>query len=196
MSTMVVSEEKKLLRQTLLTRLLSLTKQEIERRSKNVERIISNLSIYKKAKRIMVYYPLSGEVDLLGMIRKVLKDKEICFPVIDLARKKIVPYVAGNLNDDFIQGPYGVRQPDTAKTKQAELEGIDLVFVPGLAFDRQKNRLGRGGGFYDRFLNRLYNRGRALTVGVAFDFQIYKDLPVSIPQDAKVNFIVTDADYF
>jgi len=184
-------ESKENIRKKLLRQLLSFAREEIERRSKNVEKIISNLSIYKSAKAIMVYYPLKGEVNLLGIVRKALNKKEVCFPVIDLKNKNLVPYIVGDLERDFVKGPYGVREPDIKKTRQYPVENLDLVFVPGIAFSPSKYRLGRGGGFYDRFIKTL-SKGTK-TIGVAFDCQIINDLPVSIPHDERVDFVVTES---
>ena len=72
---MVLNREKQEIRQKLLKQLLSLTKNELKRRSKNVEDKLSNLPIYKSAKAIMAYYPLRGEVDILGEIRKRITSK-------------------------------------------------------------------------------------------------------------------------
>ena len=187
-------KEKDLLREELLKKLLPLTFEEIERRSKDVQRNIFNLSIYRKAKIIMVYYPMRGEANLLGMIRKVLGKKEVCFPIIDLESKNLVPYKVRDLKKDFIKGPYGVTQPDIKRTEKVSPKKLDLVFVPGLAFDSHKNRLGRGIGFYDRFI-KLLNR-HTKKIGVAFDFQILKTLPVHIPQDEKVDIIVAETICF
>ena len=191
---MAVIDNKEVTRKRLLKKLLALTYQEVKRRSKDVEKIISSLSIYKDAKTIMVYYPLKGEVDLLGMIEKVLGKKEVCFPVINCKNTCLVPYSVGDLKDSFIRGPHGVMQPDITKTKEVPIENIDLVLVPGIAFDRNKYRLGRGGGFYDRLIKRLHSRTR--TIGVAFNFQILQDLPVCIPQDEKVDYVVTETDSY
>ncbi len=187
-------ETKENVRKRLLKQLLSFPQDELERRSKNVERIISNLSIYKEAEVIMLYYPLRGEVNLLGMVRKVLGKKEICFPVMDLKTKNLVPYKIGDLESDFSKGPYGVKEPDIKKTKRCSIKGLDLVFVPAVAFNLSKYRLGRGGGFYDRFIKTLNSHTK--TIGVAFDCQIIDGLPVSIPQDERVDFIITESRVF
>jgi len=190
----MATDRKEILRKQFLKRLLSLTQAEIKRRSKNVEQSISNWFLYKKSKVIMVYYPLKGEVDILGIVRKVLGTKEVCFPVVDLRNNKLVPYKIKDLENDFVIGPYGIKEPNTNRAKECLPRDIDIVFVPGLAFDVSRNRLGRGKGFYDRFIGTLDSRTK--TVGVAFDFQIIKDLPVSIPQDQRLDFIVTEHEVF
>jgi len=190
----MVANRKEILRKHLLEKLLSLTQAEIKRRSKNVEQSIYNWFLYKKSKVIMVYYPLKGEVNFLGMIRKVLGKKEVCFPVVDLKNSKLIPYKIKDLESDFVTGPYGIKEPSTDRAEECLSDDIDIVFIPGLAFDVSRNRLGRGKGFYDRFIRTL--GGRTKTVGVAFDFQIIKDLPVSIPQDQRLDFIVTEHEIF
>ena len=187
--TMDINKAKKDLRGKLLAKLLSLTK-EVKRRSANVLSILSELQIYKDAKVIMAYFPLRGEVDVLGLIGKAIGIKRFCFPVMDTAKKELRAFEAGDLDRDFLPGPFGVRQPDTEKTKELDIGKIDLIIVPGLAFDRQKNRLGRGAGFYDRFLDKI--KPPAKKVGVAFEFQILESLPVIPPFDQKVDFLATE----
>lgn len=187
---MAITSEKKELRQKLLAKLLSLTKEELKRRSQDVQDRLSSLPIYKKAKVIMAYFPLKGEADILGMIRKDLATKRFCFPVMDLEKKEIHPFEVKNLEEDFIRGPFGVMQPDTKRAKKLDTEEIDLVIVPALAFDRGKNRLGRGAGFYDRFLKRI--KPPVIKVGIAFDFQILQELPIHSSVDEKVDMIVSE----
>ncbi len=187
---MVISDKKKELRKKLLSRLLSLTADEIKRRSNNVEKNLSNLPIYKEAKKVMAYYPLKGEVDILKMIRKDSKEKQFCFPVMNLKTKSIRAFGVRDLDNDFVPGPFGVMEPDVGKTKEVDTNQIDMVIVPGLAFDRQRNRLGRGAGFYDRFLQNLAPATKR--VGIAFDCQLLSDLPVHLPTDQKVDIVVSE----
>lgn len=187
---MAINSEKKELRQKLLSKLLSLTKEELKRRSQDVENRLSSLPIYKKAKVIMAYYPLKGEVDILGMIRKDLAVKRFCFPVMDLEKKDIYAFEVKNLEGDFVRGPFGVMQPDTKRAKKLDIGEIDMVLVPALAFDRARNRLGRGAGFYDRFLKKI--NPPALKVGIAFEFQILDSLPIHPAVDEKVDIIASE----
>ncbi|MCK4520131.1 MAG: 5-formyltetrahydrofolate cyclo-ligase [Candidatus Omnitrophica bacterium] len=188
--SMVLEREKQGIREKLLERLLSLTKEEIKRRSKNVENKLSELSIYRAAKVIMAYYPLQGEVDILDKIRKDIGSKRFCFPVMDLKAKNLRIFESANLDEDFVLGPWAVMQPDTKKTKEVDIKEIDMVIVPGLAFDKQRNRLGRGAGFYDRFLRNITPLTKK--VGLAFKFQILENLPTNLSHDQKVDTIVSE----
>lgn len=190
MAIMAEQDRKSELRAKLLEKLRFLTQGEIKRRSKNVERILLGLPIYKEAKVILAYYPLRGEVDVLAMVEKVFKEKRFCFPVMDLKTKQLRIFAVNSLAQDFVPGPYRVMQPDIRKTKEVAISGIDIVIVPGLAFDLQRNRLGRGAGFYDRFIKQLCPSTK--TVGVAFDFQILKNLPIHPSYDEKVDIVVSE----
>ncbi len=81
--------------------------------------------------------------------------KKIVLPIIIENQKKMIPQVVENLDEELEQGPYGIKQPIYSKDKVLDLEQIDLTIVPGVAFDRLNNRLGRGAGYYDRFLKLL-----------------------------------------
>ena len=188
---MVINKEKKDLRLRLLKQLLSLTQKELKRRSENVEENLSNLPIYKQAKVIMVYYPLEGEVDILRVVRKDLGIKRFCFPVMNTETKSLRAFEISNIEEDFVLGPFGVKEPDTKKTKEVDIKEIDIVIVPGLAFDRQKNRLGRGAGFYDRFLERISPLIKK--IGVGFEFQILENLPTHLPLDQKIDIVVSES---
>ena len=187
---MVLKREKQEIRQKLLERLLSLTKSEIKRRSKNVEDKLSELPFYKKAKMIMVYYPLRGEVDILSTIRRDLGSKRFCFPVMNLKAKNLRIFEIASLDQDFVLGSRGVMQPDTKRTKEVEIKDIDMVIVPGLAFDKEKNRLGRGAGYYDRFLQNITTSTKK--IAIAFEFQILENLPTNLSWDQKVDTIVSE----
>ncbi len=187
---MVLERKKQEVRKKLLERLLSLTKDEIEKRSKNVENKLSELLLYKKAKMIMVYYPLRGEVDILNTIRRDLGSKRFCFPVMNLKAKSLRIFEIANLDQDFVLGPRGVMQPDTERTKEVNIKEIDIVIVPGLAFDKERNRLGRGAGYYDRFLQNITTSTKK--IGIAFEFQILENLPTNLSWDQKVDTIVSE----
>lgn len=187
---MVKKQQKEQLRKQMLTKLVSLAKNELRRRSKNVEIKLSSLSLYKDSEVILFYYPLRGEVDVREIIRKAFSNKKVCLPVTDFANKNLRIFQINNLESSLVKGTFGIKEPNKEKAKELDIREIDTVIVPGLAFDRQKNRLGRGGGFYDRLLEKLPNSTNK--VGVAFDFQILECLPTNLLTDQRVDTIVTE----
>jgi 5-formyltetrahydrofolate cyclo-ligase len=89
-------------------------------------------------------------------------------------------------------GPYGVLEPRPS-APEVDVAGIDLMILPGLAFDRAGNRLGYGGGYYDEAAGRLRAAGRGFLVGVAFDFQIVERCPAGV-DDVPVDCVVTERE--
>lgn len=181
-------------RQALLARLLGLAKEEIKKRSTDIEKILMSLPIYKEARLIMAYVPLKGEVDLLGMLRNAKGNKRICFPVMNLKDNSLQVFEVDDLDGQLVRGPYGVMEPDVNVCKKVRLQEIDLILVPGIGFDKSKNRLGRGAGFYDRFLKN--NDLSAKKIGVAFDFQLLDSLPCDPVLDEKVDMVVSESRIF
>ncbi len=124
----------------------------------------------------MFYVSLRDEVNTLTMIDEAIKTgKKVCVPVILREEKRLI---AGEIKDramDLEKQHFGIYQPKEAHAKEVPLHNIDLVVVPGIAFDKDNVRLGRGHGYYDRFLSGL--PGSTKTIGLAFDFQVVERLP-------------------
>ncbi len=131
---------------------------------------------FKKAKVVMFYVSLKDEVNTISMIDETIKaGKRVCVPVILKEDKRLI---AGEIKDrvkDLESQHFGIYQPKEGRVKEVPLEDIDLVVVPGIAFDKTNMRLGRGHGYYDRFLCGLPNKTK--TIGLAFDFQVVENLP-------------------
>ena len=131
---------------------------------------------FKRAKTILFYASFDREVETFSMMRRAQElGKRIALPVIFLKEKKIVPILVNNLKEDLEDGPYNIKQPRYEKIRVVNVRDLDLLIVPGVAFDRQNHRLGRGAGFYDRFLENLPEDTH--TIGLAFDFQVVDCLP-------------------
>lgn len=139
-------------------------------------------------RRIMLYVPMAGELDVRPLAVEALdRGLTICIPKVDWDRGKMTPFVVQSLDEPVVvRGQRGVFDPAPGATK-ADPDSIDLVFVPGLAFDERGGRLGRGSGFYDRF---LHSTGLP-SCGVAFEMQVIAQVPRD-PHDASVGSLVTD----
>jgi 5-formyltetrahydrofolate cyclo-ligase len=162
------------LRNIVLSRLKEQTEQQREHKSKLIERRLLKEEEFIKAERILFYLAFDGEVNTESMINQARGlGKKIYVPLCDSKHKSLTPCA---LNKDSIleKGPYQTLEPQDGV--ELPVDKLDLVVVPGLAFDKSGNRLGRGKGYYDRFLQRLSSR--TPSIGLAFDFQIFPDLPV------------------
>lgn len=149
----------------------------------------ADLEEFQHANVIMLYMPLPGEVDLTSLaLRCFQSGKTVCVPRVDWIRRDMSPVEALSFDDRVMDvDEHGVRVPRDQRPIDPSL--IDLAVVPGLAFDATGHRLGRGGGYYDRFLRRLHPK--ALLVGLAFDMQIVDEVPVN-DRDVPVDVVATD----
>ena len=139
------------------------------------------LDAYKNAKTVFLYYSVGGEVDTHALIERMRADgKTVCLPSITGRG-----VMEARRMDGLVPGPYGIPTPEGPTIPP---ENIDLVVVPGLAFDRACHRLGQGGGYYDRYLPGC----RAVTIGLACEFQMVDHLPQEA-HDVPLHYVSTDA---
>jgi len=140
----------------------------------------------RSAHTILFFAPMPEELDTWPLLEKFLAAGKVCgLPFYNSATKNYLARQVQNLTEDISVGYFGIREP-TSNCPEIPLEKFDLVLVPGVAFDWNGNRLGRGRGFYDRLLAKT----SGVKCGVGYDFQLIGKIPVE-PHDAKVNFIVT-----
>jgi 5-formyltetrahydrofolate cyclo-ligase len=141
----------------------------------------------RSAQTILFYAPLPDELDVWPLMEKWLKSKICALPAFDAATQSYVARRVTNLETDIAEGKFGVSEP-SPECEKISLDKLNLILVPGMAFDLSGNRLGRGKGFYDRILAEA----SGVKCGVGYDFQLREEIPTE-PHDAKVDFIFTPA---
>lgn len=143
---------------------------------------------YERATTLMMFLSLPLEIDTAPIAIRAWEDgKRVLAPLVDWEQKRMIPIEIRSLTDDVRTDDHGVRVPiDGQPIPIAE---IDLVVVPGIGFDPSGNRLGRGGGFYDRFLSHRNFHGHACAL--ALDEQVIEAVPFD-EKDVRVSLIVTD----
>lgn len=158
------------------------------KRSLSIKDKLFRLKVFKEAKTIMFYLALKTEVQTRIMIEEALKlGKKIAVPACDTKAKKIKPCLLRNLENRHLKkGAYGISEPFAPRS--IDPARIDLFIVPGLVFDLSGNRVGRGLGYYDRFLSRLPES--AHKIGLAFKFQVLKHLPFCLPHDIRMDKVL------
>lgn len=158
-------------------------------KSKLISDNLFSLTILKNASVILAYYSFNKEVCTHGIIEELLSlDKKVALPVCIKSKDKFVISCITSLQDLKL-GSLGIMEPDPEKLELVKPEDINVVLVPGIAFDRKGNRLGYGKGYYDRFLAELDSS--KIKVGICFDFQIIDELPTDC-FDVPVDCIVTE----
>lgn len=159
------------------------------RKSKLIQKKLFQLAEFKRAEFVMFYVADENEVQTHSMIAEAQKiGKKILVPKILMREKRIIASVLENIEEELSPGPYGIKQPKSKYTREIPSEKIDLAVVPGLAFDKAGHRLGRGGGYYDKFLAGLPED--AARIGLAFDFQLLDDLPF-LSHDISVTKVIS-----
>jgi len=146
---------------------------------------------FKKAKIIMFYVSTEFEVDTRDMIDDALAmGKKVAVPcVFENEKGKMTSSLIKNRVEDLVKGPYEIYQPSKEAYTQLSSSEIELVVVPGVAFTKDGVRLGRGAGFYDRFLKGISKE--TCTIGIAFDLQVVSGLPHG-EHDVPVDKIITE----
>ncbi len=145
--------------------------------------ILRKLAVHPKfmeAKTVLLYHSLPDEVDTHDFVRFWSSRKCILLPTVKGKEIELHRFQAG---DSLLEGPFGIQE--SMGEVFTDYQDIDLAVIPGVAFDRQGNRLGRGMGFYDRLLTRLQNC-HIYKLGVCFDYQKVENVPTDehdVPMD-------------
>ena len=157
-----------------------------------LDRLFSTME-FKDAKTILFYASFDGEVDTFEMMMQAQKlGKKIALPAVirnPKHQKSMLPVLIENLDQELQIGSYGIKEPKK-NLGRLVLGKINLILVPGLAFDKFHNRLGRGQGYYDRFLGEVPSSIPAF--GLAFDFQIVDHLPHQEKHDVRVSRVISN----
>lgn len=144
-------------------------------------------SHFERAETLALYSPVNNEVATDVIFSTATKmGKRIYYPKI---KKGNIQFLEVQTRDDLIRGPFGVLEPRSGRS--IKVGDIDLIVVPGVAFDLCGFRLGYGKGYYDRLLSR---QPEAMSVGLGFEFQIHPGLPAE-DHDQRLSFLATEARF-
>ncbi len=180
-------EQKNALRTAAREKLAALDPVQHRERSRQLVARLRELPSLRQARRALLFAPLPTEPDIdrlwsLG----ALADKQCAYPRVEgMAMRGYYVHGLGELEPTR----WGLREPPMLAAREADLADLNVILVPGLAFDARGARLGRGGGFYDRF---LADRGkRTIVIGCCFALQRVEKLPLA-PHDVLMDYVCTD----
>jgi 5-formyltetrahydrofolate cyclo-ligase len=184
-----MEETRNALRQAARSRRSALAPQTWLCWSRLIQARVLELPQYLAATSVALYSPVDNEVETRAILDHALRQrKKIFYP--KHSGKDFPMFIRVFSEGDFIAGPYGISEPaGNVRLTDADREGL-AVIVPGLVFDRRGYRLGRGGGWYDRALCWLGQRG--FIVGLAYEFQVVDRLPER-SWDQKVNYVISES---
>lgn len=178
------------IRQEFLKKRRKMNKEEAIKCSEDIISQLTNSQVFKESENIMIYLSFNNEVDTFKLMEYCLNNgKRVIVPYCIKKERKIIPSEIKNPNTELKTSSLGFKEPDLANLREVKIEDIDLVIVPGVVFDECGNRIGFGGGYYDRFLKRLKNT--TMTIAICYDYQLIDKVPVD-ELDIPVKCIMTD----
>ncbi len=191
----MIESEKNILRGNLKKLRNSLSEHERDIANLAICKHISQLQEIMRAKIIAAYMPMKDEIDLVNFFAK-FAEKQFCFPRCKAGNIKNTPdyemamtprstFRDNQISDYFTAGKFGIFEP-VKGSPDISGDKIDVWLIPGVGFDSAGNRLGRGGGFYDRLLEKT----SSIKIGVGYDMQLVADIPNG-QHDQRMDIIIT-----
>ncbi len=153
-------------------------------RMEAAERVFEQLertAAFMMADNILLYHSLPDELSTVEFINKWHDRKHFYLPRVNGVNLDILPYDRSRLHI----GAFNIEEPDGDELTPIDM--IELIVVPGVAYDVNGNRVGRGKGYYDRLLAE----SRATKIGVGYDFQLIDEIEAE-PHDVRVDIVITD----
>ena len=155
-----------------------------------IEKKLKDNKIYKNSKNIFIYLGFGSEINTIKYVEDFLNEgKKIIIPYTDM-KNKVMYGIEINTLDGLEKNKFGILEP-TDISEIFNKEDIDLIIMPGVAFDRSGNRIGYGGGYYDKFLCGMSSD--IPTIALAYDIQILEEVP-SEKHDIKVDMVITERE--
>ena len=160
-----------------------------KRKDDAVRKNLFDIEEFIDAKSVLMYVSFRTEVDTFDQLKAILcLGKKLIVPLVNSKEKTLTLYEIKDITE-LEPGYMGIPEPNVNEDRKVELKEIDIVVIPGTGFDTKGNRLGYGGGYYDRL---LADTGKHIPkIALAFEEQIVEDIPAE-PHDMKMDIIVTD----
>jgi len=192
---MGIFNEKKILRKEILTKRKNIDIVEKEKMDRKICDKFYESKYYRDAKNIFIYISYDSEINTKEIINKALIDnKKIYVPRTEF-KTRLMDAVEIISLDNLIESEYGILEP-SIEEPHIEPNELDLIVVPGVAFDRNGGRIGYGAGFYDRYFKKINkdNIKKIQKIALAYDFQILENIPMN-EHDVPVSYIITEKEF-
>ena len=167
----------------------------MEQTAESVVASVTNSDEYKSATMILGFMPMNDEVDVIPLMKQALKDKKkVAVPKMAKSGNDMDFYLIDDFDGDFTSdNKYNIREPSESCTKLSpdQIPSDALIFVPGLVFNLEGARLGRGKGYYDKYLSRVPDCDKRIVCGVCFTICVTKAVPIE-KNDVRVNYLLNE----
>lgn len=161
-----------------------------QEKSNQIFQRLNEINELQEATTVLLYASAKGEVDTFEALPSLLQSKKVAMPYcVDNNGNMEFYYI--NCIDDFVKGKFGILEPDITKCQRVLDFSNSVIIVPAIAFDEKCFRLGYGGGYYDRFLEKY----DLFSIGLCYNDLVQKSLPVE-KHDKSVNAVVTETAIF
>ena len=181
-----IREAKQALRNQVSAQLKRMAPEERVAASARARALLAAQPLWKTAQGVLFFAPLPEELDVWPLLTEALSaGKRVALPRFVAENRTYEVCQIQDSESDLQAGHFGIREP-ASRCARLSSARLDLILVPGLAFDFQGRRLGRGKGYYDQLLRTL----RGTTCGVAFDQQVVEEIPVEC-HDVRLNSVLT-----
>lgn len=182
-------KDKKAIRKKILEWRNSLHSDDVHSASSAIQAKLEKLESFKQASNILFYYTHKNEVDTIPLIEKYSDVKTLSLPVLTEAQS-LIPCKVENLKN-LKRNREGIPEPKNNSSEQLELT-VDMVIVPGVAFDKMGGRIGMGKGYYDRYFSE---NKESIRVGLAFQEQVLASIPKE-SYDESVDVLITEKNIY
>ena len=188
----MVNLDKKALRKEMLNKRSKLSLKEVEEKSETIANRLFNLNQYKEANFIFSFISFKDEVNTHKIIKKSISmGKRIGVPITIPKTRELQVSELMDFDKELALGFYDILTPKDEYIRIVPSKIIDLILVPGVAFDKRGYRVGYGGGYYDRFFANINKN--VIKIGLCFEMQIIPEAPTD-SYDIPVDFILTEKD--
>lgn len=171
-------------------RLNSFTKKKLEEKYQIIENRLFEFANFFEAPMVSLYISAAKEISTENIIKKTLEiEKGVVLPVLSDSKSVVRLYKINNYNKDLIKNSKGVIRPAIDRCKEIALDDINVALIPGLVFDDKGGRIGRGDKFFTKFINRLPETCRKISI--AYEEQIVDQIQME-SRKTSVDIIITD----
>ncbi|MDD6206665.1 5-formyltetrahydrofolate cyclo-ligase [Succinivibrio sp.] len=186
-------EQRNLLRQEILAKRRQLTAKESAQAGLSILKTIMQMNVFKRTVNVASYISLSGELCTQDMNEYFMTRHHLCLPYMVTGQKGKMDFYSFKKGDELVENRFHILEPKNQPENLVSEDKIDVIIVPLVAFDNKGNRMGMGGGYYDRMLKKV--RKDCLVIGVAYEFQLVDELLVE-EWDMPMDIVITEKNCY
>ena len=187
------SSKEHLLRQEILAKRRQLTAKESAQAGLSILKTIMQMNVFKRTVNVASYISLSGELCTQDMNEYFMTRHHLCLPYMVTGQKGKMDFYSFKKGDELVENRFHILEPKNQPENLVLEDKIDVIVVPLVAFDNKGNRMGMGGGYYDRMLKKV--RKDCLVIGVAYEFQQVDELLVE-EWDMPMDIVITEKNCY